>query len=86
MLIPIDRRDWMDDALCAQVGTNLHFPGKGESVVPAQKVCLECPVRTLCADYALDNRIMHGVWGALSETKRRDILLQRGVKLEELVA
>ena len=30
-----------------------------------------CPVRQPCLDYAVTNRIVHGVWGGLTERERR---------------
>jgi len=47
------------------------FPGRGESAGPARQVCSACPVRQLCLDYAITNRITHGIWGGLTERERR---------------
>jgi WhiB family redox-sensing transcriptional regulator len=43
----------------------------------AQRECAECSVRTECLEYALVNRIEHGVWGGVSERERRRILQRR---------
>ena len=67
---------WTDRALCAEVDTDLFFPDKGESTVPAKKICLACEVRAQCLDYALANHERFGVWGGLSERQRR--LLEHG--------
>lgn len=64
---------WMDTALCAEVGGDLWFPEKGDPVRPAKQVCMACEVRTQCLDYAIDNNISHGVWGGLSEKRRREL-------------
>jgi WhiB family redox-sensing transcriptional regulator len=37
----------------------------------AKRICGQCPVRLLCARYALENGEKFGVWGGLSETERR---------------
>jgi len=47
------------------------FPGRGESAGPARQVCAACPVRQPCLDYAVSNRIVHGIWGGLAERDRR---------------
>jgi hypothetical protein len=47
------------------------FPERGESAGPAQQVCAACPVRQPCLDYAITNRITHGVLGGLTERERR---------------
>jgi hypothetical protein len=47
------------------------FPGRGESAGPARQVCAACPVRQACLDYAINNRITHGIWGGLTERERR---------------
>ena len=46
-------------------------PGRGESAGPARQVCAACPVRQPCLDYAITNRIVHGIWGGLTERERR---------------
>ena len=49
----------------------MFFPERGESAGPARQVCAACPVRQPCLDYAITNRITHGVWGGLTERERR---------------
>jgi hypothetical protein len=49
----------------------LFFPERGESARPARQVCAGCPVRQPCLDYAITNRISHGIWGGLTERERR---------------
>ena len=45
------------------------------AVTPAEakKVCLACPVRKQCLDYALANDERFGIWGGLSERERRKL-------------
>jgi WhiB family redox-sensing transcriptional regulator len=43
----------------------------------ARRICEGCPVESRCLDYALRNRIDHGVWGGCSERQRRRILKAR---------
>lgn len=66
--------DWMDAGNCAEAPPGLFFPSDGVGVEVAKKVCVGCPVREQCLEYALVNRIDHGVWGGTSERERRRIL------------
>jgi len=40
----------------------------------AKAICLQCPVRRECLDFALRVREPHGIWGGLTETERRRLL------------
>ena len=42
-----------------------------------RKICVSCPVKEPCLEYALAHRIDHGVWGGCSERERRRILKRR---------
>jgi WhiB family redox-sensing transcriptional regulator len=53
------------------------FPSDGVGVEIAKRICVECPVKQACLEYALENRIDHGVWGGTSERQRRRILKKR---------
>jgi len=52
---------------------NLFFPGQGQSAVmkEAIEICFTCPVQKECHEYALENKIDHGVWGGSSADQRR---------------
>lgn len=62
--------DWVDEALCAQIGGDAWFPELGGASKPAQTVCGECPVRDECLNYAIRNNISDGIWGGLSPNAR----------------
>jgi WhiB family redox-sensing transcriptional regulator len=62
---------WRELAACRGVDLDLFFPERGESAESARRVCARCPVRQPCLDYAITNRIVHGVWGGLTERERR---------------
>ncbi len=65
------REKWQDDALCAQIGTEMFFPEKGESAFDAKKICAACPVRRQCLEYALAmDENPAGVWGGTSRRER----------------
>ena len=68
---------WMDDALCRSASPGDFFPSDGVGVERAKRVCAECPVRAECLEYALTQRIEHGVWGGCSERERRRMMRTR---------
>ena len=43
----------------------------------AKALCLVCPVRDVCLEFALKIRESHGIWGGLNEFERRQILRRR---------
>lgn len=62
---------WQAQAVCAQVDDEIFFPVKGGNPAPAQRVCLGCPVRTDCLEFALEHDIEFGIWGGTTSTMRR---------------
>jgi len=72
-----DEYAWMFHARCRGINPAEFFPSDGTGVETAQRVCAACPVRPECLEYALLNRIEHGVWGGASERERRRILRRR---------
>jgi len=72
-----DEYAWMFEARCRGINPAEFFPSDGTGVETAQRVCAACSVRSECLEYALVNRIEHGVWGGASERERRRILRRR---------
>jgi len=68
---------WMTKGKCRDLDPTIFFPSEGVGVQIAQQICADCPVRASCLEYALDNRVDHGVWGGSSERQRRRLLRQR---------
>ena len=68
---------WMAEGNCREVHPAVFFPSDGVGVDAARRICIDCPVKAPCLEYALRNRIDHGVWGGTSERERRRILRQR---------
>ncbi|MCZ7535977.1 MAG: WhiB family transcriptional regulator [Acidimicrobiia bacterium] len=64
-------------AKCRGISPTEFFPSDGVGVEVAQQICDGCPVVAECLEYALENRIEHGVWGGASERERRRILRRR---------
>lgn len=78
--------DWRDDALCQQHDPDLFFPKGYEGpwqliIEEAKAVCRACPVVEACAQWALETRQSHGIWGALTERERASTLRRKGVRL-----
>jgi WhiB family redox-sensing transcriptional regulator len=69
--------EWMADGKCRDMPPSVFFPSDGLGVQVAQRICADCPVADACLEYALANRIDHGVWGGRSERERRRILRAR---------
>ena len=69
--------EWMAIGKCRDLPPSIFFPSDGVGVEVARKICADCPVRLACLEYALVNRIDHGVWGGASERERRRLARQR---------
>ncbi|MEY4172980.1 MAG: hypothetical protein RI900_145 [Actinomycetota bacterium] len=73
---------WMAQGNCRNYDPSVFFPSDGVGVDRARKICnSDCPVAAQCLEYALENRIEHGVWGGCSERERRRILKRRKVEV-----
>jgi WhiB family redox-sensing transcriptional regulator len=68
---------WMAKGNCAAQHPDTFFPSDGVGVEVAKKICDGCPMQERCLEYALRNRIDHGVWGGCSERQRRRMLRAR---------
>jgi WhiB family redox-sensing transcriptional regulator len=69
--------EWMRQGRCRDMDPAIFFPNDGVGVQVAQRICAECTVRAECLEYALVNRVDHGVWGGASERERRRLLRRR---------
>lgn len=69
--------DWTSQAKCRDMDPAVFFPSDGIGVQVAQRICFDCPVKVDCLEYALADRVDHGVWGGTSERERRRILRHR---------
>lgn len=68
---------WMGKGNCRDYPPATFFPSDGVGVERARAICKGCPVAETCLEYALTERIEHGVWGGASERERRRILKRR---------
>ena len=69
--------EWMAEGNCRHEPPSTFFPSDGVGVEIARRICESCPAKAPCLEYALRNRIDHGVWGGASERERRRIARQR---------
>jgi WhiB family redox-sensing transcriptional regulator len=74
--------EWMNEALCAEVGTDLFFPDIGGNSREAIAVCHNCRVRERCLEYALNLEAsgvwsVIGVWGGMTPRQRRQYRKQQ---------
>jgi WhiB family transcriptional regulator, redox-sensing transcriptional regulator len=67
----------MQTGQCRELPPETFFPSDGVGVEIARRICADCPVKEPCLEYALHNRIEHGVWGGASERERRRIARRR---------
>lgn len=75
------QNNWMTQGNCSNHPPTAFFPPDGVGVERAKRVCAGCAVAVTCLEYALENRIDHGVWGGTSERERRRILKSRRLTL-----
>jgi WhiB family redox-sensing transcriptional regulator len=78
--------EWMAVGSCRDHPPEVFFPSDGVGVEVAKRICHDCPVQERCLEYALTNRIDHGVWGGASERQRRRILKARRIGSLSLMA
>jgi WhiB family redox-sensing transcriptional regulator len=86
--------DWRDASACREEDPNLFSPD-GHSgpwlfvIAEAKSICRRCPVVDECLEWALSERIDHGVFGGLTEKERISLLRtaqRRAVSPEEAAA
>jgi WhiB family redox-sensing transcriptional regulator len=75
--------NWMARGNCRDEAPARFFPSDGVGVDHARRICATCPVQERCLEYALEQRIDHGVWGGASERERRRILKRRRMEAAE---
>jgi WhiB family redox-sensing transcriptional regulator len=73
---------WMTEGACHDKDPDLFFPISAsdagvDQVRQATSVCDRCGVESECLQYALKNRIKHGIWGGLTEQQRQSLIRSR---------
>jgi len=63
---------WEDDALCAEVATDMFFPDKaGGNAANARTICRVCPVAAQCLELGM--QFDSGIFGGKSPEERRQL-------------
>src|SRR5215831_183065 len=74
--------EWYDDGACRDLPLSIFFGAENATdtqlISPgelrrAQEICGSCPVRAKCLSYALERKILHGVWAGTSGRTRARI-------------
>lgn len=63
--------EWQTRAVCAGQDTDLFFENSGNQQI--KEFCDNCPVRTDCLAYAVNEHIEHGIWGGLTPGQRKGV-------------
>jgi len=87
-LAPMDR-SWQHKGLCRGNHSYLFFPPstverkeeRERREHKAKAICSVCPVKVDCLEFALEIREPYGIWGALTETERRQVLARRAASV-----
>ena len=72
------RPAWQADAACREWPGEWWYPTRGEDGAVAKAICGQCPVWVECAEFALANHDLFGIWGGLSGRERRRLRGGRG--------
>lgn len=64
-----DNSEWYDDAACRGLGWKRFFDA--EEPAAGRLVCVTCPVRVRCLQFAINNAVTAGIWGGLTPLERR---------------
>ena len=74
---------FMEQAKCKGMDTNFFFPPGSDpgGTKRAVAFCNSCPVKTPCAQYAIDNNINYGVFGGLSIRSRTKLKREQKLTL-----
>lgn len=68
---------WRRKAACAGGPAGMFFSDRHDDQDAARKICLGCPVRHECLEYALALPEPFGIWGGTFERERRRIRTKR---------
>lgn len=77
----MENYEWQQKGACVDVDTELFYlpyNARGEAKrlqeAEAKAVCVTCPVREQCLEFALATEEQFGVWGGMTEDERAALL------------
>jgi hypothetical protein len=69
----IPSEDWHEDSACAKPENrdkiDFFFSTNKNKQASAKIICMDCPVRLMCAKSALENKQIYGIWGGMDERR-----------------
>jgi WhiB family redox-sensing transcriptional regulator len=66
-------------AVCATADPELWFSSIPSERRHAKELCATCPLLLRCAEYAVADPELMGIWGGLGEDERKEIQRARGI-------
>lgn len=87
---PMPDRSWQIAALCRGNHSYLFFPPSTQERKEererrehkARAICMVCPVKVNCLEFAVEINEAYGIWGGLTEVERRPLMARRKMELE----
>lgn len=79
MINYLPRPAWYRHAACTTAEPRLFFPAPGRPGTEAKRICADCPVVQQCADMAIADHGLDGVWGGLTAFERDQIRKRKRV-------
>lgn len=76
----IDDPDLFKKAACIGVGEGIMDGETNADTAKAKEFCGTCVIKEACLEYALVNKIDHGVWGGTSRKERNKIRRARSLQ------
>jgi WhiB family redox-sensing transcriptional regulator len=70
-------QSWREFAACRTMGVEIFYPPAEQDGREAKAVCLGCPVREMCLEFAIATGERFGVWGGLTPQERRWLVAKR---------
>jgi len=68
---------WRQYARCLGADPDVFYPGADDPADEAKAICMICPVREPCLEYAITAREKDGIWGGATARERRRMIRQR---------
>ena len=73
-------QEWMKQGACTDptIDPDWFFPdtenNRDQEIKTALNMCVQCPVRINCLQYAIDSWPVHGIWGGLRNKQIKEIV------------
>lgn len=78
MWTPADNMEWQKQAECSKSENKekieYFFSKKPSEKYEAKNICFKCPVRKDCMQWALEHKMIYGIWGGKDEMEIRRAL------------